>query len=404
MLPEDMRRFRLIEDVFRSCCRGWGYQEVRTPSLEYLHLFTATGTLIPSMLGRVYSFLDWDGWSGERVVLRPDGTIPLARLFISNLPERKLARLYYVTNVFVFETTGTENREKWQCGAEFLGSGELVADVEIILLATEVLHNLGFSNSKVSLSHAGVVKALLRELNLEPEEETKALTQILEGNWQVFTETKALKPPLGEFLPQLLRIVGKSKDFLENFRAVCPTTSVNLRANLDNFIGVTELLDTLGYKYKINLKSLPGFEYYTGVCFEILIDDRKVGGGGRYDDLIPLLGGGNIPACGFALYVDPLADLLLVKLGDKVERGVLIKGKTETIEGVTACFYLAQVLRQAGYIAELDFVGQKTTDWRWLITVSERELPLFIVFDRDTNQTKRATSAAEVLNLIGGFT
>ena len=77
--PGEMAVFRLIEGVFRDACLNWGYKEVRTPTLEYLHLFTSVGTLTPGMLGRVYSFLDWDGWSGERVVLRPDGTIPWRR-------------------------------------------------------------------------------------------------------------------------------------------------------------------------------------------------------------------------------------------------------------------------------------------------------------------------------------
>jgi histidyl-tRNA synthetase len=71
ILPSEMRYFRYIEKTFRDVCTGWGYEEVRTPTLERLHLFTSAGTLSPQMLGRVYSFLDWDGWTGERVVLRP---------------------------------------------------------------------------------------------------------------------------------------------------------------------------------------------------------------------------------------------------------------------------------------------------------------------------------------------
>jgi len=130
LLPEEMLRFRRIEDVFRTCCRNWGYQEVRTPTLEYLHLFTATGTLTASMLSKVYSFLDWDGWSGERVVLRPDGTIPVVRLYIDNLSGQELARLFYVTNIFAFEGTGKKNRERWQCGAEFFGGAKFAPDVE----------------------------------------------------------------------------------------------------------------------------------------------------------------------------------------------------------------------------------------------------------------------------------
>src|SRR5512136_2220818 len=116
LLPQDMESFRNVEEAFRSSCLKWGYEEVRTPTLEYLHLFTAAGTLTPSMLSKVYSFLDWDGWSGERVALRPDGTIPVARLFIENFAKEEIARLSYVTNVFIFEETGKEKREKWQCG------------------------------------------------------------------------------------------------------------------------------------------------------------------------------------------------------------------------------------------------------------------------------------------------
>ena len=110
--PEEMARFRLIEGEFRDCCLKRGYEEIRTPTLEYLHLFTSTGTLTPSRLNKVYSFLDWDGWSGERVVLRPDGTIPVARLYIDSMEERELAKLFYVANVFVFEETGKETRER----------------------------------------------------------------------------------------------------------------------------------------------------------------------------------------------------------------------------------------------------------------------------------------------------
>ncbi|MFZ7131882.1 MAG: ATP phosphoribosyltransferase regulatory subunit, partial [Eubacteriales bacterium] len=61
LFPSEMEKFRLINEVFRDSCLKWGYEEVKTPTLENLHLFTSAGTLTPSMLGKVYSFLDWDG-------------------------------------------------------------------------------------------------------------------------------------------------------------------------------------------------------------------------------------------------------------------------------------------------------------------------------------------------------
>ncbi len=60
LLPDVMRRFRRVEEAFRTACLSWAYEQIRTPVLEHLHLFTTAGTLSPQMLGRVYSFLDWD--------------------------------------------------------------------------------------------------------------------------------------------------------------------------------------------------------------------------------------------------------------------------------------------------------------------------------------------------------
>src|SRR4030066_1849578 len=183
LLPKDTEAFRYIEDIFRRSCLSWGYREVRTPTLEYLYLFTAAGTLTPGMLSKVYSFLDWGGWSGERVVLRPDGTIPVARLYIDNLSGQQSARLFYVTNIFAFEGTGKENRERWQCGAEFFGGAKFAPDVEIILLAEDVIRKLGIRNVKLQLSHAGLVKALLKEFKLSPAEEAKMTARSLPPRW-----------------------------------------------------------------------------------------------------------------------------------------------------------------------------------------------------------------------------
>jgi len=133
-----MAQLRYVEEAFRSCCLKWGYKEIRTPALEYLYLFTSAGTLTPGMLSKVYSFLDWDGWSGERVVLRPEGTIPAARLYIENLSRDHPAKLFYIENVFSFEEAGEESRERWQCGAELIGSSNPAADVELIMLASEI--------------------------------------------------------------------------------------------------------------------------------------------------------------------------------------------------------------------------------------------------------------------------
>jgi histidyl-tRNA synthetase len=400
LLPEDMLRFRRIEDVFRTCCRSWGYQEVRTPTLEYLHLFTAMGTLTSSMLSKVYSFLDWDGWSGERVVLRPDGTIPVARLYIDNLSGQELARLFYVTNIFAFEGTGKENRERWQCGAEFFGGAKLAPDVEIILLAEEVIRRLGLSNVVLQLSHAGLVKALLKELKLSPGEEAKMTNRILEGNWQALTKVKSANPEIGRLIAALLGLKGKSSSFLHNLRASFPKASQDFKSSLEDLINVTTLLDNLGCSYKIDITAIHGFEYYTGVCFQFLAAGERIGGGGRYDSLVPLMNGEDIPACGFALYVDPIMKLLPLEEGKRGESEILVQGKELTPEVVEACFAVAESLRDAGYPAELDFTGRKESNYRWVVLVSGKAPSPFVITDCTQKRRRDAASMAEILKVV----
>jgi histidyl-tRNA synthetase len=400
LLPEDMLRFRHIEDTFRTCCRNWGYQEVRTPTLEYLYLFTATGTLTPGMLSKVYSFLDWDGWSGERVVLRPDGTIPVARLYIDNLSGQELARLFYVTNIFAFEGTGRENRERWQCGAEFFGGAQLAPDVEIILLAEEVIRRLGIRNVKLQLSHAGLVKALLKEFKLSPAEEAKMTDRILEGDWQALTKAKSISPEIGRLRAALLGLKGKSSSFLHNVRASFPKASQDFKSSLEDFLSITTLLDNLGCSYEIDIAAIHGFEYYTGICFQFLAVGEKVGGGGRYDRLVPLMNGEDITACGFALYADRLMKLLPLGKKKKGKSGILVKGRELTPEIVKTCFTLAESLRDAGHAAELDFTGREESNYRWVVLVSGKKPSPFVLKDCVQRRRREVASVAKILKVV----
>lgn len=399
MLPKDTDSFRRIEDVFRKSCLNWGYQEVRTPTLEYLHLFTAAGTLTPNMLSRVYSFLDWDGWSGERVVLRPDGTIPVARLYIENLQQQEVARLFYITNVFAFEETGTENRERWQFGAELIGINKPTSDVELILLATEILRNLGISDIQIQLSHAGVLKALLKELKLNTDEEVRLLDQILDGNWQVLTEAKPKNSEISRLISLFLDLRGKASSFLENLKAL-PQVPAKLKSALENFAEIANLLDIMGCNYQIDITSTRGFEYYTGLCFQFSAKGDKIGSGGRYDNLIPLIGGKNTPACGFALYTDPLANLIQSQAKQKIEQGILLRCDRTKPDSIRTSFQLAGSIRQAGYVTELDFTGRQSNR-RWIVTVQEKA-PTFTIVDQTKKQKRNASSITEVMKMMGG--
>ncbi|MFC1987134.1 ATP phosphoribosyltransferase regulatory subunit [Chloroflexota bacterium] len=399
--PEEMKVFRLIEGIFRDFCLKWGYEEVRTPTLEYLYLFTSTGTLTPGRLGKVYSFLDWDGWSGERVVLRPDGTIPIARLYIDTMKDKELAKLFYVTNVFVFEETGKESRERWQCGAELIGAGSTIADAELIILAMEVLKKLNLKDVELRLSHAGLIKALLAKLGLSPEEQTKIFDQILNGSTDGLEKTKAWSPELRKVLAPLLNLKGKTSGFLKNMKALFNQDLPELEPSLDNFISIVDLLENLGYDYHIDITSGRGFEYYTGVIFQLFACGQNVGGGGRYDALIPLMGGRDIPASGFALYLNHLMNLIKPEaLAKPPAPGILIKAEPKVADVLKEAFSLASRLHEAGYVAEVQLGGQEPANLRWILAV-QGKAPQFVLTNPVNHKRFEAESVSEVLSLLG---
>lgn len=396
--PEEMIRFRFIEEAFRGCCLKWGYEEVKTPTLEYLHLFTSTGTLTPGMLGKVYSFLDWDGWSGERVVLRPDGTIPVARLYIDSMEDKGLAKLFYATNIFMFEETGKETRERWQGGAELIGVSSPLADIELIILALEVLKKVGLGDIELKLFHVGLIRGLLLGLGLSPEEQAKVFDQILDGDVEALARIKPGKPELDEALSLLLGLKGKSSGFLKNFKGLFTQNLPELDSSLDNFISIVGLLEALGYNYQIDIASGRGFEYYTGMIFQLFMGKEKIGGGGRYDALIPLMGGRNVPASGFALYFDRLMNLVKpATSAQPLAQRILIKPEPEAIK---QGFNMASCLREAGYVAEFKLEGQEPANLRWMLEVRSKA-PLFMLTDRLNNKRFEAQTASEVLVLLG---
>lgn len=396
LLPDDMAQFRHIEDVFRDCCEKWGYREVRTPTIEYMHLFTSTGTLTPSMLGRTYSFLDWDGWSGERVVLRPDCTIPVARSYIDS-GQHSPAKLCYVTNSFSFEESGEQSREHWHCGAEYLGGDSPQADAELIAMAAEVMRLLGISGVKVALSHVGVIRALLERAALSVEARHEALDRVLDGNIDALSGIAGQDRELAKVILLLLEHRSASSGLLANLRSLCGEGMSTVRRELDGFIRLCDALGAAGCGYEIDPASARGFEYYTGATFQFMRGGAIIGAGGRYDALVPLMGGGDVSACGFSLYMDTIAPLLQPGAGlVSPWKGVHIS-TGDTPEAMRAAFDIARLLRQAGFVADLGPVDATPVRWNWKLQV----VPGAYRVTGQDGVEKVAASTSDVLRVLG---
>ncbi|MBN1153035.1 MAG: histidine--tRNA ligase family protein [Dehalococcoidia bacterium] len=386
-LPADMARFRRIEDAFRQGCAAYGYDEVKPPTIEYLQLFTALGTLTPAMVGRVYSFLDWDGWTGERVVLRPDSTIPVARLYVEHLSPRVPCRLFYVTNSFVFEETGSKQRERWQCGAEFIGGAPVVSDVEMVLLAQDVMARLGLDGMRFQVCHAGLLKALIEELDLDAGAKQHLIESVLEGDWSGLQTAVAQVGDTKRYLAPLLQLKGVTAGYLGNIRALASSASSDFRTALDQFIQVATVLDDLECGYEIDITAVRNFEYYTGICFQLVSPDgEKVGGGGRYDDLIPLMGGPQTSACGFALYMDQLIGLLTET--PWTTRGVAVVCDDASPGTLCRTLAAARAVRGAGGPAVVGIRrgAEFTSQFRWVLRIRPESSDTVLLTNAETRE------------------
>jgi len=351
LVPDEMDRVRLVEDAFGAACRAWGYREVRTPVIEPLHLFTSAGTLSPQTLDRVYSFLDWDGWSGERVVLRPDSTIPAARLYSERLNSGRVAKLFYTQNIFHFTDDGS-SREEWQCGVELIGDTASGGDVELVLLALETLRPLGLHDITVRLSHAAIVRGVLAAAGLSADEQSAAYDRLLDADLTVVDEVEARLPGLSAPLRLLFEVEGEGSAYIANLRGPLTAAIPALASALDELAFAVAALEAHGVAVRVETVLARRFEYYSGIVVKIMAGGERIVAGGRYDELIGLVGGTRVPASGFALYMAPLLDLLPPPARNAAVRRIVLRAEGSSPALVASVYAAAEKLRAAGLHVE----------------------------------------------------
>ncbi|MCC6386094.1 MAG: ATP phosphoribosyltransferase regulatory subunit [Dehalococcoidia bacterium] len=340
LLPPDMRAFRRVEDAFRGAAARWGYEEVRTPTIETYSLFTAAGGLTPAMLSRVYTFLDWDGWSGDRVVLRPDSTIPVARLATEaamGLP----ARMCYVQNVFRFSAAG--DREDWQIGIEYLGAPGALADLEVAAVACETLDALGM-RPVVRLGHVGVTRALAASLAAGGADFAEMVDAVTEHGIRALRPGLASDPQLCAFVDVAVTPGGVA--LIDNLRALADGVLPDAIPALDELRSIATALAASRRDVVVDFGIPRDFEYYTGVVFEFDADGQSWGKGGRY---APGLAGPAKTACGLALDAGRLADHLAPSSTPRLTVAVVPGALADMGEALQ----VAQTLHRSGISAAL---------------------------------------------------
>ncbi len=347
VLPDESYKWQYIESVVRRIAKNFGANEIRTPTFEHTELFLrGVGDTTDIVNKEMYTFED----KGKRsITLKPEGTAGVARSFIENgLSNRAMPlKMYYITPVFRYERPQAGRlREHHQFGVEFYGAKGADTDAEVILLAYSVLTELGL-NVKLNINSMGCEKCR--------KDYNSALKEYLKDNLNDLCETCQTR-----YEKNPLRIldckVETCKKLVKNAPKITDYLCDDCKAHFEN---LKSLLDLAGLSYTVNPLIVRGLDYYTKTVFEFVTADLgsqgTVCGGGRYDNLISQLGGGNVPGVGFGMGIERLLMLMEAK-GINIPQGenckVFIAAMGE--EAYKKAFEIVSELRQKGVYADLD--------------------------------------------------
>ena len=263
-----------IEQVFFS----WGYDRVETPSVEHLDLFAGSHFSVENM----FKIIDRNG---RILVLRPDITLPIARLVATKL-EGAVQRLFYTGEVFNL----LGKKETTQSGIEFIGDDSVYADSEVVIIALETRKAAGLKNAQIELGQVEFFKGLMEETGLEPEQ-IEALRKMADQKDMLGVEmllnTLSVSDKTRENLLRLPKLFG-GKEVLDEAERMSDHPRCLQAVN--NLRQVWELLAEYGLEehISIDLGMLHSIDYYTGLVFRGLSDGigTPLLSGGRYDKLL----------------------------------------------------------------------------------------------------------------------
>ncbi len=350
VLPEDSRVRHRIVEVSARVLEGAGYRRIDLPIFEDTDLFArGVGESTDIVQKQMFTFTDQGGRS---LTLRPEATASVCRAYLEHgmqtLPQP--VKLWTDGPFFRHERPQAGRyRQFAQVDAESIGSDSPLVDVELILLASDVIADLGVEGVRLKLGSLGTLATRAAYLD-----ELRAYLRSHESELSEEVRNRIDANPLRAFDADhegTRKVMADAPQLLDRLDP----------ADAEHFAAVREQLDRNGVSYDIDPTLVRGLDYYTRTVFEFdcerLGAQSGIGGGGRYDGLIEMLGGPETPACGWALGVDRIA-LALQQQGGEGEvdrRGVFVVAEDGERDQALA---LVTQLRRAGVRADLDLAGR----------------------------------------------
>lgn len=387
-MPRDSYKVQYIEKEFSELCRLYGFGEVRTPMFESTELFNrGVGETTDIVQKEMYTFEDL----GHRsITLKPEGTSPAVRAFIEShdYAEMQPTKYYYDTPCFRYERPQAGRlREFHQFGVENFGTPDMMADAEVIALASDFIKKIGIEDVELRINSVGCRecrpvyrKALQDYLRPYYEDLSDISKDRFEANPMRIIDSKDITDQ---------RIAKDAPYMLDYLCDDCKAAFEALKTNLD----------AMGISYVVDPRIVRGLDYYTKTAFEFVT--TKIGaqgtvcGGGRYDHLVEEIGGPSIPGVGFGLGKERL--LILMKQNDIIVDDPNVPDISVSFIGDKARLYaldLVHKLRACGVSAIIDTLNRNLKgqmkyanklNARYSVVIGENEIEKGIVTLKNMN-------------------
>ena len=332
-LPADVRRREYVIGVIKEVYERYGFEPLETPAVENIEtLMGKYGEEGNQLIFKILKRGEHEKTGQADLALRYDLTVPLARVvaqYQNELP--KFFKRYQIQPVWRADRPARGRfREFYQCDVDILGSRSMVVEAEICGAASEVLTKLGFDDFAIRINHRHALTGVLQAAGVAPDKHDAALVALdkldkigRSGVEKEFSERNidaAAAASLLDFFGALTSLDHAAEVAVgENHGQKRKALNSAILGRLVEFVGDNALgargLDELrlimefadaegvGARIEIDPSLARGLSYYTGAIMEINVKDLpgSLGGGGRYDNLVGMFLGTDVPACGFSL-------------------------------------------------------------------------------------------------------
>ncbi|MEM1927334.1 MAG: histidine--tRNA ligase [Acidilobaceae archaeon] len=360
--PEVMIARREVIGKIVTVFERYGFDPLDTPAIEYWE------TLAGKYGEEAESRLIWrftDPWSGREYALRYDLTVPLAR-FVASRPDIPLPfKRYHIAPVWRHEEPQRGRyREFYQCDADIVGSPYPEADAEILDLTADVLKEVGFSDFKILVNDRRILAGIFEsELELsDPLPLYRAIDKLDKIGVEGVRRELLDKGYSREFVETVMKLIEIRGDPFASLDSLCSRYSSNtrIREGCEHLFKALDLVHNAD-RIVFDLSLVRGLDYYTGPIFEAKLSTPRIGsvaGGGRYDNLIKLFAGRDIPATGVSLGLERIIDAS-IELGlVSTSKQTLTEAQVVVLDWALSkyAWRVARILREAGVNTRIDLM------------------------------------------------